>query len=288
MLAIWELVQLPNGLFFYYKTLNMFITQLRSLNWKIIIIKILALVIYTQSAVAQVSYFAGVQIPYGVALDTDDNIFIYHDNLVNNQLTKFNPSGQVEWFVNTGVFTDVGQWARMALIPSLGTLVGLFPNGDLVEINPITGLITLIGNFKQTPIDQSSVYNVETGTYSGTSFFIQPEFATYGDIAVYEDGDDLYLFLTAIYAGGPFVIRALFVDGQFEEADVIIASSGFDQNTSELPRGIAVNENGTVLTTLPINPIGTVLSYDAGFHFDYDFGSSDPPEIVLGGVDVAI
>jgi hypothetical protein len=61
---------------------------------------------------------------------------------------------------------------------------------------------------------------------------------------------------------------------------VVASSSAVDHNTSEMPRGIAVNRDGTVLTTLPCQP-NRVGAFDAAVKFRYNFNSSGRPAYVL-------
>lgn len=212
-------------------------------------------------------------------MDKNNNVLVFHDEINFNMLTKYSPNGQVRSQLPVGNLASIGNKAKMARIPSSGNFLGIFPNGDFVFINPNTLEMVLINSLRRVYVSTSSIYDVALGRYSNIGGNIQLSIAHFGDIAVYENGSRLYVFITAISARFPFVIRIEFNNGHHVRSEVAVASSHADMFTSEIPRGIAVNKYGTVLTTLPYRP--SYFGYDAAVKFKYNFGSSNRPAYIF-------
>jgi hypothetical protein len=237
---------------------------------------------------AQLYSFTSQSIPAGVEVDHNNNVLVYHDQLWNNALTKYSSSGRVRGQKKTGGFSSIGQMAKMARLPSSGQILGLYPNGELAVIDPGNLNIRTILRLRSMDryIGKSRIYDVYRRRYTNMNGTIQPSIAHYGDISVYERGSRLYVFVTGVSAGIPFVMKIEFRSGRYSRADVVASSSATDYNTSEMPRGIAVNRDGTVLTTLPYQP-GRRGAYDVAVKFKYNFNSSGRPTYVLNKAPLA-
>lgn len=235
---------------------------------------------------AQTYRFANASIPVGVEVDNYNNVHVFHDNLSSTMLTKYSSSGQVRNRRAYGSWTSIGYTAKMARMSS-GYFLGIFPNGDLALINPGNGSSSILGNLRQTPMSTSNIYDVAIGRFHNMGGTVQPSIAHFGDIAVYERSSDLYVFITAISARIPFVVRLHFNRGNYRGAKVVVASSGASMLASGQARGIAVNKYGRVLTTLPYIKSINGQGVDAGVTFNYNFTSSSRPQFILRRADMA-
>jgi DNA-binding beta-propeller fold protein YncE len=102
-----------------------------------------------------------------------------------------------------------------------------------------------------------------------------PQLATYGDIAVYRpDAEHMDFFLSGSMKGYPFVLRIRLLSDGTATAKTLISTLTPNIPEETNARGVAVNLNGTVLTTLPSYPNGEFLiSFPANFD---EAGASAP------------
>lgn len=248
------------------------------------------LLLLTNSVLAQLSRFAQLSTPIGIEVDGSGYVHVGHDNISSKLISKFSQYGQVRNRVSIGNFFSFGYDVRMARIPSSGQILGVFPNGDLVVMNPQNNRITMLGNLKRISISTSRMYDVNLGRYSNVAGNILPAASQtlYGDIAVYERGKKLYVFITAVTARFPFIVRLIFDNGNYQGAKVVTASSGADYTTPESPRGIAVNKYGKVMTSLPYKRTTSSPGYDAGVTFSYNFASKGRPSYLFNKAGLPI
>jgi hypothetical protein len=92
----------------------------------------------------------------------------------------------------------------------------------------------------------------------------------------------LDLYLTGISRNTAFVLRSRQLPGTSSVPRVLVASALTPAGTVIQPRGVAVNGNGTVLTTLPAlaGPAGGVVDSLVVFSADMEPGVTDPPAVV--------
>ncbi|MCC6492327.1 MAG: proprotein convertase P-domain-containing protein [Pirellulales bacterium] len=148
-----------------------------------------------------------------------------------------------------------------------GEILALDQEGNLYRYQPGDLGATFIGSLRFFLYDASAIYDVQSGTTSSFGGVINPRLATYGDFAVYGDT----LVATGFYTL-PFVL-SLKVTPQGYDAK-ILASSQASYGGPGIARGVAVNNEGRVLTTLPYSPSGHLeLGIDLPFAFDLDFHS---------------
>ena len=139
--------------------------------------------------------------------------------------------------------------SRMGL--QTGDILNLLPNGELYAVRPSIGVPYLFLNIKSLVIDHLNIWDLQYNRYSTFSGVILPnQNATYGDIAVY-DGQVL---VTGFAYGFDFVLRLDLRQGFVSSAKVILSSLG--QTDSEQPSGLAINDQGIALTTLPFSREG--------------------------------
>jgi hypothetical protein len=224
-------------------------------------------------------------IPVGIAIDKQGNLIASNrDNsfFTKAQITKISSAGGIVQQTSSG--EDQGY---LAVIPSSGSILRLQGNGNLSLIDPNNLAEAKILNIKDLNVNASSIFNILPDTT--VTILPQAPQTYYGDIAVLERGSQLDVFVSGLSIGlNPFVMRLRFQNNTVD-ARVVIASVG---NTAagpsrtggniNLPRGVAVNNQGTVLTTLPIN-VGLEF-YDVPVSFSADFPEKGgTPQIKLKG-----
>lgn len=148
--------------------------------------------------------------------------------------------------------------------PVLGEIWLLKGIGDLFLVNPTTGAGRHVVNVGTLPVDLSSTYDVTTGTV-GRVTSILPLHSFYGDIAVLWRGNQLDVLVSGVTSVQPFVMRIRFVQGTFMSATTLISSTAVEVDANQ-PRGVAINAQGTVLTTMPIASFGEHI-----YAFSIDF-----------------
>lgn len=237
----------------------------------------------TEPLQAQLRQFARLSIPNGIGVDASNNVHVGSDHLSGKLITKFDRNGRARQQVRVGNFYSFGYDIRMDLIPSLRTFFGVFPNGDIAVMDPSNNNIRKIGNLKQMRVNTSGMYDVNLGRFRRVANVLPSASQTlYGDVAVHERGNNLYVYITGQTVHFPFVIRLRYYKYAFREAKVIVASSGADRNTSGIPAGIAVNKSGIVLTTMAYARTVSSPGIDAAVSFDYNFTSRrGKPQFIL-------
>jgi hypothetical protein len=263
--------------------------------------------------------------PVGIYTDANRNIFLNHSPGVSlfpgiflNQsvIAKFSPDSQPLKSVNAPTSMDN---IYLAPDPASGKIWGLTDYGQLMLIDPNTLNITRFLNVKNIPVDISSIYDIHTGTVDSFGGLLQPQFSSYGDIAVRQNGNVTELFITGRSQTQPFpFVMGIRLQGNtFLEAKVLASSKaeadqkvtpppnfktdeqgrtyGYDGRTVRLSPGIAVNQLGTVLTTLPFaqpSPSGNRTLIEVPVALRSDFNPTDgiqageAPRVVLNGIDL--
>ncbi|UFP94352.1 hypothetical protein [Gloeobacter morelensis] len=236
------------------------------------------------------SVFAQVFQPFGVATDASGGVFVSScdDGCFNSIVSKFAPDGTALGAVAIGDgITTAGQY--LATDPATGAIYDLIPDGTLLAIDPNSGAITPLLNLRQLQIDTSSVYDIVAGAADNFGGLILPESSIYGDLSILQSSDVTYLFVTALSAQTlPYVIRLRLQGGSVVEAKAIVASRASTAGGVNLTRGVAVNLQKVVLTTLPIgNGVGT-FDVPVAFIADFDpMAASVETIAVSGGTDLA-
>ncbi|MGF1535318.1 MAG: calcium-binding protein [Elainellaceae cyanobacterium] len=250
-------------------------------------------------------FVGGIFNPVGILADDNGTVFVNSDNGLDIILSSFTPDGALinQASISGGFFDIVGQ-VNLVQDPVSGALLGLRSDGILLAIDPVTLAAAPVLDIRTLDINISEIFDVATGQVGAFGGLIQPAFATFGDIDVRQNGTVTEFFITGFSQAQafPFVLRIQTEGGAVLDAQVILSSSAEAQDllgtpqSVRLERGIAVNDQGTVLTTLPTatTPEGETLisSFDAPVAFSADFDPADgagpgAPSFVLNGIDIA-
>lgn len=217
----------------------------------------------------------------GVTTDRTGNVFIAHDNVTSSVVSKFTSSGNFIGSTQIAGISGINTFGYLAVIPSSGQILDLLPDGRLFTIDPSTGTLTLILDITALNVNAGSIYDIYSRSVDSFGGLLQTRFASFGDLAVFESGNRIDLFVSGLSQAQsfPFLLRLRFQNGVFQEAKVLMSSraeagSGAVQSP-RLTRGVAVNhQTRTVLTTLPWSNRVSEL-FDALVVFPVEFEPSD-------------
>lgn len=236
-----------------------------------------------KAAHSEVTAFAQVTFPNGIAVDQKNNVYVQSLSLLGGGgVYKFNQNGNLIT-KNPNLFGEF----RFATDSVNNLILAIETKGDLYYIEQETMATYFLGNILSALPPTPSTYNILKKEYTPL-IMINP---TFGDIALYRiDEDDFSLYVTGqTFAGGiPFVVRIRYQSNSFKDATVVAASipiptpiipPPLDTQTS----GIAVNSDGKVLTTFPIDPnpiTGVTKFYLATMGTNFPENISFPPTFV--------
>ncbi|MUG99852.1 hypothetical protein F7734_49295 [Scytonema sp. UIC 10036] len=257
---------------------------------------LLPLTIPTKSLAQTLTQFvSGLFLPTGVTVDLNNNVYVVSDSGLSAIVSKFADNGVFLAQAPIGGIT-VGYQGKLATNSVTGQIFFLAPNGQILLINPASGAVTPLVDLHAIAIDTSSILDIASGkvdNFGGilglTSFF------NYGDIAVFQRQNnilDLFVTGTSQAQAFPFVMRLRFQNNTLVQAKVIASSRASTAGSYNIESGIAVNNRGTVFTTLPIpagNPAFGNYTVPVAFGADFDQTSStsDDPRIVLNGIGLS-
>ncbi|MGH9944727.1 MAG: pre-peptidase C-terminal domain-containing protein, partial [Pyrinomonadaceae bacterium] len=232
--------------------------------------------------------FAQLLTPVGAALDSSGNIFVSSDAVNSTLITKFAPNGTVLAQIPIGNFLSVGSIGHLDTDPATGLIWDLLPTGEVGLINPTSGQITPAFDLRQITADTSAIYDIASGRVDGFGGLINTRSANYGDIALWRRNNQLDVFVAGNSVAFPFVMRIpISSTGQPGTPRVLISSrQSAALNGNNLTRGVAVNSQGLVLTTLPLDGLPS-LPVDRAVAFSADFsqGQGLPPTVLFNGQD---
>lgn len=219
---------------------------------------------------ATIMQFAQVPLPKGITVDQNGYVYVQSLSMLGDGgLYKFDPNGTL-LSRNSNLFGAI----RLEADAVFNILWALEKNGQLYYIIPDTlqaypylNVRDLIMSQSQTP-----VLNMLTGEKIPL-WAIDPIF---GDIAVRHTNDGYDLFISGLTAAGgiPFIVRLRFDDSSVS-TNIVVASFPLPNSIipppfDTQPPGIAVNEDGTVLTALMDNLSGgTTPYYLTSFNADF-------------------
>lgn len=272
----------------------------------LILVPVVAILVSTaQNCAAQLAPFAELSVPVGVETDPAGNVYVSHDAVTATYVSKFSPNATFIGSAQIGGFFDIGALGALRRIPSTGTLLHLLKDGTLLAIDPANLTATTVLSLRSVPAAVNAIYDIftrTTGSFGGT---IQTAQATYGDFALHETSEGLELFVAGLSQAStfPFLMRVRLQGQHVTDARVLISSSAETVTDSlqaqRLTRGVAVNAQGTVLTTLPFVTLDdeavptSERAYDVAVAFPVSFEPADgvapaeTPQLVLGpSVDV--
>src|SRR5271157_3682593 len=233
----------------------------------------------------------------GITFDTTGDVFVSYDStgFSSQQQQSVAEVDSNGYLVNASVFNTTGASAvpgalttvgSSASLPSIDStdsssnILELQPNGQLFVFNPVYGTSSQYDKLANYTANASNVFDVQTNASTNLSGQISLAGATYGDFGVYENS----LVVSAASNNWDFVMRLTY--GSAGGVATVLAASPASGGLSASPEGVAVDSQGTVLTTLPYLPAGsaTGIYVPVGFNLDYDTGSSPAPTVPTLGL----
>ncbi len=227
----------------------------------------------------------------GITFDTSGDVFVSWNSSGSTQqqsVAEVNSRGHL---LNSSVFftpglpgalTTVGSSASLPSITSSSDILELLPDGKLYDLNPVGGTSSPApyDNLQNYTANASNVFDVQTGASANLSSQISLAGATYGDFGVYENS----LAIAAESNNWDFVMRLTY--GTSGGVATVLAASPASDGHSASPEGVAVDSQGTVLTTLPYIRAGssTAIHVPVGFNLFYDTGGSPAPTVPTLGL----
>ncbi len=223
----------------------------------------------------------------GITIDTSGDVFVSYNSTgfftgQQQSIAELTPNGGSANVLTTtgslakpGMLTTVGTTATLPNISDASEILELEPSGEIFAYDPNTGTQSQYDDLANYTPNASKVYDVQTGSSVNLSSDINLADATFGDFGVYQNS----LVIAAESNDWDFVMRLTY-GSSANVATVLVASPASD-GLSASPEGVAVDSQGTVLTTLPYVPAGSTsaIHVPVGFSLFYDTGSSPQPSI---------
>ncbi|HHP7230514.1 MAG TPA: calcium-binding protein [Xenococcaceae cyanobacterium] len=249
----------------------------------------------------QPTVFVNLELPVGVATNDTGDVYISHLTtglFVNNVVSKFNSNAQLLGSALTGGLTPgyLANWS------SENTIIEVMDTGNVIAIDQTTGVTEFLFTISSLSVDNSSIYDVATGL---TDDFFNLQGASYGDIAISERGNLTDFYITGYSQAQvyPFIVKITIengLDGFIQDAKILATSSAdlirFSPtdptlSTTRTIRGIAVNDDGTLLTTLafqtgPQSKQDELIAFDADFNPSDGVSNSEIPDRVFPDLDI--
>lgn len=210
-----------------------------------------------------------LSLPIGVATDLTGNVLVTSDNVLNVKISKYAPTGQLLGELPFGNITSSEAIGHLATDPGTGLVWDLLQDGRVLIFNPHT--LQIVGQFdiRTLNINTTAVYEFASGRILDLSGSVLPSLSSYADIALFRRGQIVDVFVTGLSTVGvPFVIRLRLTPTRYF-AQAIAASLSVTSGSNGVARGVAVNRNGIVLTTLP--RAGNIGNVDRAVAFSADF-----------------
>ncbi len=228
----------------------------------------------------------------GIALDTSGDVFVsYNSTGYSGQQQSVAEVGSNGRLFSTSVFSTSGASADPGTLTTVGSSVSLpsinssdilelQPNGQLFAFDPGSGTSSQYDNLPNYTANASNVFDVQTGASVNLTSQISLTGATYGDFGVYENS----LVISADSNNWDFVMRLTY--GTSGGVATVLVASPASDGLSASPEGVAVDSQGTVLTTLPYVPAGssTAIHVPVGFNLFYDSGGTPAPIVPTLGL----
>jgi hypothetical protein len=248
--------------------------------------------IHTQAQPGQELFTSQLSMPEGLTTDLQGRVVAHSSSVSTTLLTQYTPDGMIVAQAPVGISGPIDSLrflgSQLDTDPMSGRIYLLSPNGDILIIGPDTlQEIAERIQIRGLDVDTSAVFDVNAESFN--SFELTPE-TLFGDIAVFHAqagnvSEQLKLFLTGLSDGFPFVLQLQLdpTTGDVLSSRVILTSTAIAPDSLSLPRGIAVNRQGSVLTTLPVSTADAVIDCpDAVVTFTHNFSDTevDLPQVL--------
>ena len=247
-----------------------------------------ALAVLGANAPARAQYLlAQPNIPVGITTDKSGNVYVDTDRTWDHGISVYAPNGSPRGYILLGGFSAIG--SNTLATYANGNILIVNVNGKVSTLNPANGAVTSLFDLTKLNADISGIYDIATGRISNLGGLILPQYATFGDVAILERPGVTDLFISGLSQAGtyPFVMRVRMAANKPVVAKVVAASVASTSGSSNGTRGVAVNSQGLVVTTLPLQT--SVGAYDRLVSFSADFPETRQglPAIKLNGKDMA-
>ncbi|ETW95919.1 MAG: hypothetical protein ETSY1_28680 [Candidatus Entotheonella factor] len=247
---------------------------------------------------------SGIALPDGTTIDSQGRVIVHSEAFRTTEVIQFNADGELLAQVSfgDGVFDKtrfIG--SRFSYDPLLNLIIMLTPEGNLFQIHP-DGLQVLPDVLSIPPeaIGINDVYDINTGQLVSFGLSLDTVMR-YGDLALFRP-ELLPAQPKWVITGTaerlsepplPFVME-LTIDSLSGAiaAQLMLISSAASFTMAERTRGVAVNEHGIGLTTLPItDPLNPDETREVAVAFSVYTASNMPdplpqPAILYNALDV--
>lgn len=231
----------------------------------------------------------------GVTIDPTGDVFVSYNSTTassgqeesiaeivgpSGELIRTSVIGTPAASADPGALTMVTSSAALPSPASSGDILELQPDGQLFLFNSESGTSSQYDNLASYTANASGVYDVQSGGMADLSGKFSLATATFGDFGVYDNS----LVFSADSNNWDFVVRLTY--GSSGGVATVLAASPLSDGVSASPQGVAVDSQGTVLTTLPFVPAGstTAINVPVGFSLFYDTGGSPTPVVPALGL----
>ncbi len=250
----------------------------------------------------------GLNNPFGITTDLSGNLLVIWDKPDPNPFASsqvlglYSPQGQTLKAIAVGDWTTTYN-SRLATLPSTGDFLQLWQDGLVQVLDAGLTRAIRLTSLREAPLDASAVFDVALGQVSNLSSLLFLSRAEYTDVGVLErsvasGAVQRDIFVTGFAVTYPFVIRIRLLDSpagatityKLMAASTAIPGSNQSTNFTTSARGVAVNPQGMVLTSLPVPlqaPSGiAVYDVPVAFSADYPEGRGPGPQLPLGTTDL--
>lgn len=241
---------------------------------------------------AEFSLFTKLRAPLGITVDDNGNVFIHTDNVSDQRIAVFSPDGKQNAYIKLGGFWDVQGFSYLTTRRSDGLVFSLRQDGWLVLIDAKTMTASYTLNLRTQIASTDKIYDIAQNRLSNFDGMINTASSTYGDIAILERDTYMDIFVTGLshVQAFPFVMR-IRVDKNDNRLSInVVAASSASTAIGDFvntTRGIAVNSQGIVATTLPYQgENGFIVDCFVTFSADFPETGKQLPEVKLNGLDM--
>jgi len=219
--------------------------------------------------------FVSSYLPDGVCVDGNGNVYVTSvnpDDVWQEYLTKYSAEGVVQDRI---VLENTG---RLEYNPGDGK-IWILAALQFYRIDPVNMEVEPFLDLQNLDIDNDQIFDVAAGIPFVSN--INPNAAFYTDFAFYDRGEVNDVFVSGFYQAWHFILRIKLSNNSVQSAKIIVTSGASLAPEDGSPHGVAVNEAGTVLTTL--GRAGDVTNTDqpVTFSADYPENSTDQPEYLF-------